>query len=177
MYVRFFWKPYFGPMGPPGVLLGPILGPDRGIFSKLDGPGPLRSKGYPHTSFNYGKFSDTYQSFHIGVTKIRKRSAGILIPMINFPCRVHSGTNPPWPRNPDPQTNPQLRQNTWQRRFQGSRSTQPTADIHEPLPRAGLLIKITTTWTKHKVTSIFNRGTYYFFERHIVWTKAKEEGI
>ena len=54
-------------MGPPGVLLGPILGPNRGMFSKLDGPGPLGSKGYPHTSFNSGKFQDTYQSFHIGV--------------------------------------------------------------------------------------------------------------
>ena len=35
---------------PPGVLLGPILGPNRGMFSKLDGPGPLGSKGYPHKS-------------------------------------------------------------------------------------------------------------------------------
>ena len=57
-------------MGPPGVLLGPILSPNRGMFSKLDGPGPLGSKGYPHTIFNSGKFSDTYQSFHIGVEAV-----------------------------------------------------------------------------------------------------------
>ena len=56
-------------MGLPGVLWGPILGPNRGMFSKLNGPGPLGSKGYPHTSFNSGKFPDTYKSFHIGVQR------------------------------------------------------------------------------------------------------------
>ena len=34
----------------------PILGPTRGIFSKLNGPGPLRSGGYSHTSFRTGEF-------------------------------------------------------------------------------------------------------------------------
>ena len=57
----------FGPMGSPWCTLGPLLGLNRGMFSKLNGPGPLGSKGYPHTSFNSGKFSDTYASFHIGV--------------------------------------------------------------------------------------------------------------
>ena len=55
------------PWDPPGVLWGPILGLNRGLFSKLNVPGPLGSKGYPHTSFNSGKFPDTYKSFHIGV--------------------------------------------------------------------------------------------------------------
>ena len=59
-------------MGLPGVLWGPILGPNRGMFSKLNGPGPLGSKGYPHTSFNSGKFPDTYKSFHIGVCWMTK---------------------------------------------------------------------------------------------------------
>ena len=37
------------------------------MFSKLNGPGSLGSEGYPYTSFNYGKFLDTYKSFHISV--------------------------------------------------------------------------------------------------------------
>ena len=50
---------------PPGVPWGLILGLNHGMFSKLNGPGPLESEGYPHTSFNSGKFLDTYKSFHI----------------------------------------------------------------------------------------------------------------
>ena len=34
----------------------PISGPHRGIFSKLDGPGPLGSGGHSHTSFSTGRF-------------------------------------------------------------------------------------------------------------------------
>ena len=41
------------PLGVPRV---PISGPHRGIFSKLDGPGPLGSGGYSHTSFSTGRF-------------------------------------------------------------------------------------------------------------------------
>ena len=63
----FFENHILVPWDPPGVLLGPILGPNRGMFSKLNGPGPLGSKGYPHTSFSSGKFSHTYKSFSIGV--------------------------------------------------------------------------------------------------------------
>ena len=44
------------PWDPPGVPRVPILGPHRGIFSKLDGPGPLGSGGHTHTSFNTGRF-------------------------------------------------------------------------------------------------------------------------
>ena len=43
-------------MGPPGVPRVPILGPNRGIFSKLNGPGPLGSGGDSHTSFSNGRF-------------------------------------------------------------------------------------------------------------------------
>ena len=42
-----------GPLRVPGV---PILGPARGIFSNLNGPGPLRSGGHSHTSFSTGEF-------------------------------------------------------------------------------------------------------------------------
>ena len=59
-------------MGPPGILRGPNLGPNHGMFSKHNGRGPLGSKGYPHTSFNSGKFPDTYTGFHIGVTPNEK---------------------------------------------------------------------------------------------------------
>ena len=62
-------------MGLPRVLWGPILGPNHGMFSKHNGCGPLGSKGYPHTSFNSGKFPDTYKSFHIGVALTFKASA------------------------------------------------------------------------------------------------------
>ena len=44
------------PWDPPGVPRVPISGPHRGIFSKLDGPGPLGSGGHFHTSFSTGRF-------------------------------------------------------------------------------------------------------------------------
>ena len=44
------------PWDPPGVHRVPISGPHRGIFSKLDGPGPLGSGGLSHTSFSNGRF-------------------------------------------------------------------------------------------------------------------------
>ena len=43
-------------MGPLGVPWGPILGPARGIFSKLNGPCPLGSVGQSHTSSCTGEF-------------------------------------------------------------------------------------------------------------------------
>ena len=74
----FFVNHILVPWESPGVLWGPIVGPNRGTFSKLHGPGPLGSKGYPHTSFNYGIFSDTYASFHIGVvTKVSKTGQSV----------------------------------------------------------------------------------------------------
>ena len=44
------------PWDPPGVPRVPISGPNRGIFSKLNGPGPLGSRGHSHTSFSNGRF-------------------------------------------------------------------------------------------------------------------------
>ena len=41
---------------PHGVPRVPISGPHHGIFAKLDGPGPLGSGGYSHTSFSTGRF-------------------------------------------------------------------------------------------------------------------------
>ena len=41
------------PLGVPRV---PNSGPHRGIFSKLDGPGPLGSGSHCHTSFITGEF-------------------------------------------------------------------------------------------------------------------------
>ena len=64
-------------MGLPRVLWGPILGPNHGMFSKHNGRGPLGSKGYPHTSFNSGKFLDTYTGFHIGVLSLELLRAGL----------------------------------------------------------------------------------------------------
>ena len=43
-------------MGPPGVPGVPISGPNRGIFSKLNGPGPLGYGGHSHTSFSNCRF-------------------------------------------------------------------------------------------------------------------------
>ena len=46
-----------GPIGPPlRVPRVPILGPTRGIFSKLNGPCPPGSVGQSHTSFSTGEF-------------------------------------------------------------------------------------------------------------------------
>ena len=50
-------------MGPPGVLRVPILGPNRGMFSKLNGPSPLGSGGYSYTSFSIGRFHAQWNSF------------------------------------------------------------------------------------------------------------------
>ena len=56
-----------GPMGPPEAPRVPISGPNRGIFSKLDGPGPLGSEGHSHTSFSNGRFRALETNFHIDV--------------------------------------------------------------------------------------------------------------
>ena len=42
LYEKIF-EEKIGPMGPPGVPRVPILGPNRGIFSKFIGPGLLGS--------------------------------------------------------------------------------------------------------------------------------------
>ena len=50
-------------MGPPGVPKVPILGPNRGMFSKLNWPGPLGSGGHSHTIFSNGRFQGAQRSF------------------------------------------------------------------------------------------------------------------
>ena len=56
------------PWDPPGVPRVPILGPARGIFSKLNGPGPLGSGGHSHTSFSTGEFRAAQRTLHSDVT-------------------------------------------------------------------------------------------------------------
>ena len=41
----------------------PILGPNHGMCSKLNGPGPLRSGGYSSTSFTIGRIHAQWNSF------------------------------------------------------------------------------------------------------------------
>ena len=43
-------------MGPFGVHMVPISGPNRGIFSKIIWPGPLGSGGHSYTSFSKSRF-------------------------------------------------------------------------------------------------------------------------
>ena len=62
--MRKILKKKIDPMGPPpGVPRVPILGPNRGIFSKFNWPGPLGSGGHSHTIFSNGRFQGTQWSF------------------------------------------------------------------------------------------------------------------
>ena len=71
------------PLGVPRV---PNLGPDCGIFSKLNGPCPLGSVGHSYTSFSIGEFwaaqrtlgSDVYV-FYEDQSRARKRCVLIWI--------------------------------------------------------------------------------------------------
>ena len=63
---RKFWKK-MAPWDPPGVLRVPISGPAHGMFSKINGPGLLGSRGHSHTSCGSGKFHGSQSSFHISV--------------------------------------------------------------------------------------------------------------
>ena len=51
------------PWDPPGVPRVPILGPNRGMFSKLNWPGPLESGGHSHAIFSNGRFRGAQRSF------------------------------------------------------------------------------------------------------------------
>ena len=59
------------PWDPPGVPRVPISGPNRGIFSKLNGPGPLGSGGHSHTSFSNGRFQVAQRTLQYDVTTIQ----------------------------------------------------------------------------------------------------------
>ena len=56
------------PWDPPWVLRVPILGPNRGMFSKLNGLSPLGSGGYSYTGFSIGRFHAQWNSFGGDVT-------------------------------------------------------------------------------------------------------------
>ena len=64
------------PWDPPGVLRVPISGPNRGMFSKLNGPSPLGSGGYSYTSFSIGRFHAQWNSFggDVGRTILLEKS-------------------------------------------------------------------------------------------------------
>ena len=67
LYEKNFEEKNLVPRDPPGVPGVPISGPHHGIFSKLDGPGPLGSGGHSHTSLSNGRFQALETSFHIDV--------------------------------------------------------------------------------------------------------------
>ena len=67
MYKKKFKEKNLVPWDLSGVPRVHISGPNRGIFSKLIGPGPLGSKGHSHTSFSNGRFQALETSFHIDV--------------------------------------------------------------------------------------------------------------
>ena len=70
LYEKNFEEKNLVPWDPLGVPRVPILGPARGMFSKLNGPGPLGSGGHSHTSFSNGRFRSLENSFHIDVDKL-----------------------------------------------------------------------------------------------------------
>ena len=59
------------PWDPPRVPRVPILGPNRGMFSKLNWPGPLGSGGHSHTIFSNGRFQGAQRSFGGDVNSCR----------------------------------------------------------------------------------------------------------
>ena len=77
MYKKNFEEKNLVPWDLPGVPRVPISGPNRGIFSKLIGPGPLGSSGHAHTSFSNGRFQALETSFHIDVIYEENISNGL----------------------------------------------------------------------------------------------------
>ena len=60
---KIFEEKNLAPWDPPGVPRVPILGPNRGMFSKLNWPGPLGSGGHSHAIFSNGRFRGAQRSF------------------------------------------------------------------------------------------------------------------
>ena len=56
LYEKIFEENKMVPWDPPGVPRVPILGPNRGMFSKLNEPGPLGPEGHSHTIFSTREF-------------------------------------------------------------------------------------------------------------------------
>ena len=63
MYKKNFEEKNLVPWDPPGVPRVPIFGPNRGMFSKLNWPGPLGSGGHSHAIFSNGRFRGAQRSF------------------------------------------------------------------------------------------------------------------
>ena len=59
------------PWDPTGVSRVPILAPNRGMFSKLNWPGPLGSGGHSHAIFSNGRFRGAQRSFGGDVRRSR----------------------------------------------------------------------------------------------------------
>ena len=70
MYEKIFEKKILVPRDPLGIPKVPILGPARGIFSKLNGPCPLGSVGHSHTSFSAGEFRAAQRTLGSDVVNI-----------------------------------------------------------------------------------------------------------
>ena len=69
-------------MGLPGVPRVPISGPNRGMFSKLNDPGPLGPGGLSYTIFGNGRFQGSQRSFGCDVTGCqshRRRLTSLLL--------------------------------------------------------------------------------------------------
>ena len=88
-------------MGLPGVPRVPISGPNRGMFSKLNDPGPLGPGGLSHTIFGNGRFQGSQRSFGCGVLCLSysmhtcplKNFRLALSPMPTAPDNRHAGLN------------------------------------------------------------------------------------
>ena len=65
-------------MGLPGVPRVPISGPNRGMFSKLNDPGPLGPGGLSHTIFGNGRFQGSQRSFGCDVLQDAQAGKAIL---------------------------------------------------------------------------------------------------
>ena len=63
MYEKIFEENKMVPWDPPGVPRVPISGPNRGMFSKLNEPGPLGPGGHSHTILGDGRFQGAQRSF------------------------------------------------------------------------------------------------------------------
>ena len=72
MYEKNLEEKFLVPWDLPGVPKVPISGPNRGIFSKLNGPGPLGSGGHSHTSFSTGEFRAAQRTLgsDVGIVKV-----------------------------------------------------------------------------------------------------------
>ena len=72
LHEKIFEEKNLVPRDPPGVPRVPILGPNRGMFSKLIGISPLGFGGHSYTSFSIGRFYAQWNSFGGDVIEVRQ---------------------------------------------------------------------------------------------------------